>query len=105
MFRSQSPQDQWPKVVSARQSLSSFALPSSMANILALAGRSNPNIRYWPVCEISRTCQKRLVIGVLQTRFSYLEFLRILTRSGHRRRWPPDVSANVRLALDGRPAA
>jgi len=28
----------------------------------------------WPVCEISRTCQKRLVIGVVQTRFSHLEF-------------------------------
>jgi len=30
--------------------------------------------RNWPVCEISRTCQKRLVIGVLQTRFCHIEF-------------------------------
>src|SRR5215510_14549013 len=53
------------------------------SRILELATDASPRFavgtrahefRNSPVCEISRTCQKRLVIGVLQTRFSHLEF-------------------------------
>src|SRR5215831_7798811 len=36
-----------------------------------------------PSAKVLAPAKKRLVIGVLQTRFSHLEFLRILTRCGH----------------------